>query len=101
MTKATKGIEVGTFTGYSALCMASRLPQNGKLICLGKKKDWFDIGRPFLEKAGVMEKIEPHTPVGQRPDELTKDKVNRMVWACGLPSRCRVALPATATFLPV
>jgi len=32
--KAKKGIEVGTFTGYSALCFAEALPDNGKLICL-------------------------------------------------------------------
>jgi caffeoyl-CoA O-methyltransferase len=33
---AKRGIEIGTFTGYSALCLAEGLPDDGKLICLEK-----------------------------------------------------------------
>lgn len=34
LMNAKKGIEIGTFTGYSALCLAEGLPEDGKLICL-------------------------------------------------------------------
>jgi predicted O-methyltransferase YrrM len=37
--KCKKGIEVGTFTGYSALCFAEGLPEDGKLICLDISND--------------------------------------------------------------
>src|SRR6476659_7542708 len=51
-------IEVGTFTGYSSLCMARALPANGKLICLVASKEWTDIARKYWKKAGLNRKIE-------------------------------------------
>ena len=51
-------IEVGTFTGYSSLCMARALPANGKLICLDASKEWTDIARKYWKKAGLNRKIE-------------------------------------------
>ena len=51
-------IEVGTFTGYSSLCMARALPANGKLICVDASKEWTDIARKYWKKAGVDRKIE-------------------------------------------
>ena len=38
-----RGIEVGTFTGLSALCFAEALPEDGKLICLDVDKDFTDL----------------------------------------------------------
>jgi caffeoyl-CoA O-methyltransferase len=55
---ARRAIEVGTFTGYSALCIARGLPEDGKLLCCDVKRDWTDVGRPFWERAGVAHKIE-------------------------------------------
>jgi len=51
-------IEVGTFTGYSSLCMARALPANGNLICVDASKEWTDIARKYWKKAGVDRKIE-------------------------------------------
>ena len=51
-------IEVGTFTGYSSLCIARALPANGKLICVDASKEWTDIARKYWKKAGVDRKIE-------------------------------------------
>jgi len=53
-----KAIEVGTFTGYTALKIASALPADGKLICCDISPEWAAVGRPFWEKAGVASKID-------------------------------------------
>lgn len=51
-------IEVGTFTGYSALCMAQSLPEDGRLVCCDVSREWTDVGIPFWERAGVRERID-------------------------------------------
>lgn len=51
-------IEIGTFTGTSALCIARGLPENGKMLCLDKSDEWTQIAREIWEKAGVADKIE-------------------------------------------
>ncbi len=54
---AKSGVEVGTFTGYSALSMALALPEDGHLICCDISAEWVDIGRPYWAEAGVAEKV--------------------------------------------
>jgi len=55
---AKKCIEVGTFTGYSALAVALALPKKGKLVCLDISDEYTSIGKPFWEQAGVAKKID-------------------------------------------
>lgn len=55
---AKNAIEVGTFTGYSALVIANGLPDDGKLICCDIDKDWTSIARRYWRKAGVNHKID-------------------------------------------
>lgn len=55
---AKRAIEVGTFTGYSALCVARALPDDGELICCDISDEWANVGIPFWEKAGVRDKID-------------------------------------------
>lgn len=55
---AKRIIEIGTFTGYSALCMAQAMPKDGKLICCDVSKEWTAVGRPFWEQAGIEDRIE-------------------------------------------
>ena len=55
---AKRGIEVGTFTGYSALCFAEALPEDGKLVCLDVSKEFTDLAVKYWKKAGVDHKIE-------------------------------------------
>lgn len=55
---ARRALEVGTFTGYSALCIARGLPEDGRLLCCDVSEEWTAIGRRFWEKAGVGHKIE-------------------------------------------
>ena len=51
-------VEIGTFTGYSALCVARALPDDGTLLCCDVSEEWTSVGRPFWEKAGVAHKID-------------------------------------------
>lgn len=57
-TNACKAIELGTFTGYSALCIAQALPQNGKLITCDINTEWTAVARRYWEAAEVDNKIE-------------------------------------------
>jgi predicted O-methyltransferase YrrM len=57
---AERIIEVGTFTGYSALCMAQALPPNGELVCCDLSQEWTDIAQSFWREAGVDDRICLH-----------------------------------------
>ena len=57
-TGARSAIEVGTFTGYSSICIARGLPEDGRLLCLDTSEEWTEIARRAWEKAGVAHKIE-------------------------------------------
>lgn len=57
---ARRIIEIGTFTGYSALCMAQAMPADGRLVCCDLSEDWTAVGRPFWERAGVADRIDLH-----------------------------------------
>jgi caffeoyl-CoA O-methyltransferase len=54
---ARSAVEVGTFTGYSALCVARALPADGRLLCCDVNEQWTSIGRRYWERAGVANKI--------------------------------------------
>jgi caffeoyl-CoA O-methyltransferase len=54
---ARNAIEVGTFTGYSALCVARALPSDGRLLCCDVSEEWTAIARRYWEKAGLAQKI--------------------------------------------
>jgi caffeoyl-CoA O-methyltransferase len=51
-------IELGTFTGYSALCMARALPKGGRLICIDVSVQWTTIARKYWAEAGVQDRID-------------------------------------------
>jgi caffeoyl-CoA O-methyltransferase len=55
---ARRCIEVGTYTGYSALAVALALPEDGKLIACDVSDEFTRIGRPFWKEAGVDSKID-------------------------------------------
>jgi caffeoyl-CoA O-methyltransferase len=55
---ARRAIEIGTFTGYSALCVARGLPDDGSLLCLDLSEDWTATARRYWERAGLTDRIE-------------------------------------------
>jgi predicted O-methyltransferase YrrM len=54
---AKRYIEVGTFTGYSALAVTMAMPEDGKTIACDISREWTDIARRYWQEAGVDERI--------------------------------------------
>src|SRR3954470_12541597 len=73
-----QAIEIGTFTGFSALCVARGLPGDGRLVCLDRNDEWTAIARRYWERAGVADRIElrlgdAHEQLRALPAEPTFD----------------------------
>ena len=55
---ARRCLEIGTYTGYSALAVALALPKDGRIICCDISEEWTAVGKPFWKRAGVEKKID-------------------------------------------
>lgn len=55
---ARRAVEVGTFTGYSAICIARGLAPGGRLLCCDVSEEWTAVARRYWERAGVTDRIE-------------------------------------------
>ena len=72
---AKRLLEVGTFTGYSALCMAAALPEDGLLICCDMPGDYNAIARRYWHEAGVSARIDLRlAPALQTLEQIDKPK---------------------------
>jgi len=58
LTGAKRILEIGTFTGYSALCMAEALPEDGHILCCDLPGEYNDIAHSYWREAGVDSRIE-------------------------------------------
>jgi len=58
MIQPERILEVGTFTGYSAICMAKGLTKTGKLITIELDDELESFSKKYFEKAGLIDKIE-------------------------------------------
>ena len=68
-TGVRRALEVGTFTGYSAMAVASALPPGGKLVCCDISEEWTAVARRYWQEAGLEQKIELR--LGQAKETLT------------------------------
>jgi caffeoyl-CoA O-methyltransferase len=55
---ATSAVEVGTFTGYSAICVARGLGDGGSLLCCDVSEEWTSVAREYWKRAGLSDRIE-------------------------------------------
>lgn len=65
-------LEIGTYTGYSAICLAEGLKKGGKLHTIDVNEDMKDIATDYFNKAGVADKIELH--IGDAQEIIPKLK---------------------------
>ena len=60
LTGTRRAVEVGTFTGLSALCIADGMDDGGRLDCFDISDEYVSVGRPYWERAGVADRIQVH-----------------------------------------
>ena len=71
LTGARRAIEVGVFTGYSALCVALALPEDGELLACDVSEEWTAMARRYWAEAGVTGKIRLElAPAGETLSSL-------------------------------
>jgi len=68
ITGARNILEIGSFTGYSALAMALALPADGTLVACDTSRDWTQMAQHYWQEAGVRDKIELR--IGKAMDTL-------------------------------
>src|SRR5919202_469881 len=95
---ARNALEVGTFTGYSAICIARGLADGGRLTCLELEQEFADIARRNLEDAGVADRVEIQVGPAQEsleamPEEPVFDFVFVDADKPGYPAYYELILP--------
>jgi caffeoyl-CoA O-methyltransferase len=58
LADARQAVEVGTFTGYSAICIARGLAGGGRLLCCDVSEEWTSVARAYWQRAGLDDRIE-------------------------------------------
>lgn len=82
MLGARRCIEVGTFTGYSALCIALALPPTGRIVCCDVSEEWTSIARRYWKRARVARKIDLRiAPALETLDALLRGGAGRFDFA--------------------
>jgi caffeoyl-CoA O-methyltransferase len=55
---AQHAVEVGVFTGYSAICIARGLPPEGRLLACDVSEEWTSLARTYWQRAGLLDRID-------------------------------------------
>ena len=72
---ARRAVEVGTFTGLSAMCIAEGLAEDGRLTCFDVNDEYVSVGRPYWAQAGVADRIDVVIgPAAETLAEFTTDE---------------------------
>jgi caffeoyl-CoA O-methyltransferase len=70
MIQPKQVLEIGTYTGYSAICLAAGLKENGVLHTIDINEELYDMCQTYFEKAGLSEKINQH--IGHAADIIPR-----------------------------
>jgi len=74
LMSAKRAIEIGTFTGYSSICVASAMPDDGKLICCDISPQWTNIAEKYWADAGLEDKINLYNQPADMTLQMLIDK---------------------------
>ena len=80
--KLRYALEIGTFTGYSSICVALELPADGRLVCCDLNEEWTSIARRYWIDAGVESRIELRLAPALRTLDVSETKMTNMGVAC-------------------
>ncbi|MFC4062712.1 O-methyltransferase [Planomonospora corallina] len=58
LTGARQAVEVGVFTGYSSICIARGLPEDGRLLACDVSDEWTSVARRYWKQAGLADRID-------------------------------------------
>lgn len=70
---AKRAIEIGTFTGYSSICVASAMPDDGKLICSDISPQWTSIAEKYWALAKLENRIELYSQAAEKTLQMLLD----------------------------
>jgi len=70
---AERALEIGTFTGYSSICVASAMAENGKLICCDISPQWTDMAEKYWALAGLEHKIDLYSQPAEQTLHMLLD----------------------------
>jgi predicted O-methyltransferase YrrM len=74
LTGARRALEIGTFTGYSALAVAAALPADGRLVCCDVSDEWTSIARRYWKEGGMADRIDLRlAPAAQTLEDLLRE----------------------------
>src|SRR3954449_10749859 len=95
--RARRAIEIGTFTGFSALCIARGLPDDGSLLCLDRSEEWTAGARRYWARAGLAGRGEARRGRARRYWERAGLAGRIELRLCDALTELR-AVPAVETF---
>ena len=70
---AQRALEIGTFTGYSSICVASAMPESGRLICCDISPQWTEMAERYWAKAGLENKIALYSQPAEQTLQMLLD----------------------------
>jgi predicted O-methyltransferase YrrM len=74
LTGAKRAIEIGTFTGYSSICVASAMPEDGRLICCDISPQWTQVAEKYWALADLQDKIELYSQPAEKTLQMLLDE---------------------------
>jgi caffeoyl-CoA O-methyltransferase len=80
--QAKKVLEIGTFTGYSSICFALAIPDDGQVVCCDSSTEWTNIAQKYWQRMGLSHKMTLHVaPALKTLAELVKSEAGSFDFA--------------------